>query len=610
MEYRKEIDGLRAIAVLPVILFHAGFIFFKGGYVGVDIFFVISGYLITNIIISKLKNNNFSFYDFYLRRTRRILPVLFFVTMVTIPFSLALLTPGDQDNYAKSLIAIPLFITNIVFWRQSGYFDTGTELKPLIHTWSLAVEEQYYILFPLFLFLCWRVGKKFTLISLTLLFFASLYLAEWGNVNAQSATFYLLPTRGFELLIGVFCAFYFDKIPKLNLPNLLSEIFGILGMSMIILSILFFDKNTPVPGISILLPTVGTALIILFSTNGTLIAKLLGKKIFVFIGLISYSAYLWHQPLLAFLKYQYISEFPVFLKLMSLPVVLILSFFSWKYVETPFRKGFYLKNITQYILLFSIFIPIGFLILNTNFSKGNNINSSHLLNERRIYSENLKSNFNNKSSTILNKKYLIVGDSMWLDALNIISTIHPINYEVSQSGDCPPHDNINSINSESPNAIKRECSMTNKKRFNQNLDKFDGVIIISRYDWFKPHHLSPYLNFLKENGVKNIIVFGGYYSLDTRIDRLINFYGNNIKSENIEKHIINSNSFSNDEFYQLQNEFGFQYVSIKDSACYNNDCKYYFKYEPYTIDKHHLSLNFTKLIAQNNKRKILDFLNK
>ena len=530
--------------------------------------------------------------------------------MVTIPFSLALLTPGDQDNYAKSLIAIPLFITNVVFWRQSGYFDTGTELKPLIHTWSLAVEEQYYILFPLFLFLCWRIGKKFTLISLTLLFFASLYLAEWGNVNAQSATFYLLPARGFELLIGVFCAFYFDKIAKLNLDKLLSEFFGILGMSMIILSILFFDKNTPVPGISILLPTVGTALIILFSTNGTLIAKILGKKIFVFIGLISYSAYLWHQPLLAFLKYQYIGEFPVFLKLMSLPVVLILSFFSWKYVETPFRKGFYLKNIAQYILLFSIFIPIGFLILNTNFSKGNNINSSHLLNERRIYSENLKSNFNNNSSTILNKKYLIIGDSMWLDALNIISTIHPINYEVSQSGDCPPHDNINSINSESPNAIKRECSITNKKRFNQNLDKFDGVIIISRYDWFKPHHLSPYLNFLKENGVKNIIVFGGYYSLDTRIDRLINFYGNNIKSENIEKHIINSNSFSNDEFYQLQNEFGFQYVSIKDAACYNNDCKYYFKYEPFTIDKHHLSLNFTKLIAQNNKRKILDFLNK
>lgn len=609
MEYRKEIDGLRAIAVLPVILFHAGFIFFKGGYVGVDIFFVISGYLITSIIIAKLKNNNFSFHDFYLRRSRRILPVLFFVTMVTIPFSLALLTPGDQDSYAISLMAIPLFITNIVFWKQSGYFDTSTELKPLIHTWSLAVEEQYYILFPLFLFLCWKIGKKFTLISLTLLFIASLKLAEWGNINAESASFYLLPTRGFELLIGVFCAFYFDKTTKLNFDKLLSEILGIMGMIMIILSILFFDKNTPVPGISVLLPTIGTALIILFSTKGTIIAQLLSKKVFVFIGLISYSAYLWHQPLLAFLKYQYIDEFPLFLKLFSLPVVLILSIFSWKYIETPFRKGFYLKNISQYILIFSIFIPIGFLILNTNFSKGDNINFNRLLDERKIYSERLKSNFNGDSSTILNKKYLIVGDSMWLDALNIISTIHPINYDVSQRGGCPPHDNIDSINSESTNSLKRECSILNENRFKQNLAKYDGVIIIARYDWFKPYHLSPYLNFLKESGINNIIVFGGYYALDTRIDRLINFYGKNINSEKIEKHIINSNSFSNDEFYKLQNEFGFNYVSIKDSACDQNDCKYYFENEPYTIDKHHLSEKFTKLIALNNKEKILNFLN-
>ena len=160
MNYRREIDGLRALAVLPVILFHAGFETFSGGFVGVDVFFVISGYLITTIILAELEQGRFSIVNFYERRARRILPALFLVMLVCIPFAWIWLLPSDMKDFSQSLIAVAIFASNILFWRESGYFDTAAELKPLLHTWSLAVEEQYYVLFPLFLMLFWKLGKR------------------------------------------------------------------------------------------------------------------------------------------------------------------------------------------------------------------------------------------------------------------------------------------------------------------------------------------------------------------------------------------------------------------------------------------------------------------
>ena len=208
MKYRAEIDGLRALAVLPVILFHAGFELFGGGFIGVDVFFVISGYLITTIIISEMGEGKFSIVNFYERRARRILPALFFVMAVCIPFAWMWLSPFDLRNFGQSLVAVSTFSSNILFWLESGYFDTASELKPLLHTWSLAVEEQYYIIFPLFLIATWQFGHIWILALLSLIFLVSLGIAQWSAVNAPSAAFYLLPARGWELLIGVFAAFY------------------------------------------------------------------------------------------------------------------------------------------------------------------------------------------------------------------------------------------------------------------------------------------------------------------------------------------------------------------------------------------------------------------
>ena len=192
MNYRAEIDGLRALAVLPVILFHAGFEWFNGGFVGVDVFLVISGYLITTIIINEMAEGKFSIVNFYERRARRILPALFFVLSVCLPFAWFWLTPSDLKDFGQSLVAVATFSSNILFWQESGYFDTAAELKPLLHTWSLAVEEQYYILFPLFLILTWRLGLKWILSLLAITFLVSFGVAHWGALNMPSASPYHL----------------------------------------------------------------------------------------------------------------------------------------------------------------------------------------------------------------------------------------------------------------------------------------------------------------------------------------------------------------------------------------------------------------------------------
>lgn len=230
MEYRREIDGLRALAVLPVILFHAGFKTFSGGFIGVDVFFVISGYLITTIILAELEQGKFSIVNFYERRARRILPALFLVMLVCIPFAWIWLLPSDMKGFSHSLIAVAVFASNILFWSESGYFDTATELKPLLHTWSLAVEEQYYVLFPLFLMLLWKLGKRCILVILGVVFAGSFAVAEWKSYAEPAAAFYLLPARAWELLIGAFAAFYLSKDNRKEFDKATGEVGGWLGV--------------------------------------------------------------------------------------------------------------------------------------------------------------------------------------------------------------------------------------------------------------------------------------------------------------------------------------------------------------------------------------------
>ncbi len=297
MKYRAEIDGLRALAVVPVILFHAGFEVFSGGFVGVDVFFVISGYLITTILIEDMENDRFSIINFYERRARRILPALFFVMLVCLPFAWMWMLPDRMKDFSQSIVAVNLFASNILFWLESGYFGAASENKPLLHTWSLAVEEQYYVLFPIFLFVAWRFGKNRVFWMIIVFAAISLALSEWAWRNEPSANFYLAPTRAWELLAGSIAAFVAHK-SGVKANNALS----LLGLAAILFAIFAYDKNTPFPSVYALVPVVGVVLLVLFSGKETLTAKLLSTKLFVGIGLISYSAYLWHQPIFAFIR--------------------------------------------------------------------------------------------------------------------------------------------------------------------------------------------------------------------------------------------------------------------------------------------------------------------
>lgn len=363
LDYRREIDGLRALAVIPVILFHAGFQAFSGGFVGVDIFFVISGYLITSIVLAEKQAGTFTLIGFYERRIRRILPALFVVMLACLPFAWLWMLPGDLRDFSKSLRYVSLFSSNILFYKQSGYFDTAAELKPLLHTWSLAVEEQYYLVFPILLLLAWRLGKRWIVSILVVMAVMSLAAAQWGSFYEPAATFYLLPTRGWELLIGVFIAFYlFAHETNKATSEVAGQLASIIGVLLIAYAVLAFDKSTPFPSLYALVPTMGAALIILFATPQTIVGRLLSNKLLVGMGLISYSAYLWHQPLFAFARHRSISE-PSTIELLVLSfAACALAYASWRYVEKPFRAKHSISKTTVFTcaLLASVFfISIG-----------------------------------------------------------------------------------------------------------------------------------------------------------------------------------------------------------------------------------------------------------
>lgn len=336
MHYRREIDGLRAIAVMPVILFHAGFEIFRGGFVGVDIFFVISGYLITSIILQELRQGSFSLASFYERRARRILPALYFVLIVCLPFAISWLQPSDLKSFFKSFAAVSVFSSNILFWKESGYFDTAAELKPLLHTWSLAVEEQYYVIAPIFILVLWK-RKVGLFAAFSALGLASLLGAEWASTHSPSAGFYLLPTRAWELLMGALCAVHLASTRAGNTPHFAREIGGFIGLSLIAFSIFCYSKDTPFPGFYALVPTVGASLIVLCAQSDTVVGRLLSVRLLVGIGLISYSAYLWHQPIFAFARHRSLDEPSLMLFMLLVASSLLLACVSWRYVEAPFR---------------------------------------------------------------------------------------------------------------------------------------------------------------------------------------------------------------------------------------------------------------------------------
>ncbi|MDC0278500.1 acyltransferase [Akkermansiaceae bacterium] len=335
-KYRADIDGLRAVAVLLVLLYHAG-LPIPGGYVGVDVFFVISGYLITGVIWGGLEKGSFSLKRFWERRMRRILPAATVVVMTTMVAGVFLLIPCDLMNLARSSIAQQLMMSNMYFWQNTGYFDGSAELKPLLHTWSLAVEEQFYLGYPIALIVLHKIPKLVCKCILWGAFCVSLFLSVWAVHNAPSAAYYLLPTRMFELILGGLLVF--QKVPQSRnvwMPEMLVST-GFVG---ILLSGFSYSTVTRFPGLAALVPCVGAVMIIYGgSWKTTSLTKVLSLRPIVYLGLISYSLYLWHWPLLAFLRYWLGNDLDATAICVVLVASILLAHFTWKHIEVPFRKG-------------------------------------------------------------------------------------------------------------------------------------------------------------------------------------------------------------------------------------------------------------------------------
>ncbi|MDR7145314.1 acyltransferase family protein [Rhizobium sp. BE258] len=337
MKYRPEIDGLRAIAVIPVVLFHAGVSGFPGGYIGVDIFFVISGYLITRIIDESLSQGRFSIGEFYERRFRRIVPALLFFVLLTTVIAWFVLLPSFLEDYAKSLLSVGTFTSNIYFWKFSGYFENSAHLRPLLHTWSLAVEEQFYIVMPLALWLISPLRRSSRLIVVALAAAVSFALSIYATSVAPTANFFLLPTRSWELLVGSMLAIGKVKNPFGQPVN---SLIGLSGLALIGFAVTSYSEATPFPGFAAIAPCLGAACIIYSGgRNSSLADRILSLSPIVFIGQISYSLYLAHWPVTVFLRYATLEEPSPWHALAIVILSLALAVFSWRFVESPFRSN-------------------------------------------------------------------------------------------------------------------------------------------------------------------------------------------------------------------------------------------------------------------------------
>jgi peptidoglycan/LPS O-acetylase OafA/YrhL len=465
MYYRKEIDGLRAMAIIPVIWIHSGLPYITGGFLGVDVFFVISGFLITSILLSEFEAGNFSLTKFYERRARRILPALLVVIVVT-----SILVPYVSENpkfigdFGTSILSTIFFGSNIYFWQTSGYFGDASELSPMLHTWSLAVEEQYYIFFPLLIMLLFPSGKKIIVNTIIFIGIFSLLISEWGAINSPIANFYLLPSRAWELMSGALASMFYLNCTLIKIRTRFATYLSTSGILFILFSYFLFTPSTLHPTSLTILPVLGTVLVLLFSGQENIVGKVLSTKFLSMIGLMSYSLYLWHQPVLALMKKSYSIHLEPIQILIAITLIFLLSYLTWKYVENPFRNKQKFTQNKIFKLSFASIVVIslfGFLLKeNLQIQKiifpeemvryeimleANKAHTDQVMfdNDCKFWSEDLDDNFKirfEKCAVKYNKAIFILGGSHGMDLYNAVAmnARNPFIVSVSQ-GFCRAH---------------------------------------------------------------------------------------------------------------------------------------------------------------------------
>lgn len=482
IKYRLDIDGLRAVAVMAVVVHHLSAQFLPGGYVGVDVFFVISGYLITGIISREMQEGSFTFARFYERRVRRIFPALFSVLAVTLVAGYLLLLPSDFAASLRATAGTLLFSSNIVFWREmmAGYFAaTDSMLNPLLHTWSLAVEEQFYVGFPFLLLICFRYFPRYLVPALLATAITSLAASAWFLETKSVAVFFLSPFRAWELMAGSLLAV--GAVPPIN-SRPLREILSFLGLVGIGFACVVYDGKTRFPGLTALVPVLASvALIHVGGCGGSLVTRFLAWRPMVFIGLISYSLYLWHWPLIVFWRYSTGME-PLEPYIPALFVFsLILAALSYRFIERPFRRpgGFSRRAVFLRGALVSMVLlaGAGLGIMRDGFSTrfSPEVNQLDAARAPIVPHVNCSDRFKEPWCTLGENKppeILLWGDShslAWAPALERSLSKAKLSAAFVTSGACPPLFGINNISNkgcadltENVKRYLRENSRVNK----------------------------------------------------------------------------------------------------------------------------------------------------
>lgn len=627
LKYRPDIDGLRAVAILSVLAFHLSPWRVSGGFVGVDVFFVISGYLISAIVFSEIASGRFSVLAFYERRVRRIFPALFVMLIAVSAVIGFFLLPNELVDYSKSVIAATTSSSNLYFWRHSGYFDSPTS-KPLLHTWSLAVEEQFYILFPIFLVITRRFFAQRLKHCVVILLFASLAASVATLHYNMSTAFYMPYARAWELLMGTVIALGF--FPRLQ-PALVRNGVALLGIAMIGYSVLRYSPQTPFPGLAAVVPCIGSALIIGAGESGsTLVGKALAWRPMVFIGLISYSLYLWHWPVIILNNLGLSADVSAFVpqrwafhlllqkgnKAIELLLWFVLAYLSWRFVERPFRG--HARRIERWPLFALSAAVMGVLLLSSGAAiyargfpgrfPGRAVQVASFLSagdstlgqlgDCVITEDNRAAVFDNShclERTAGKETYLLLGDSharaLW-DGLK--TSLPDSNVPVAAVWGCSP-----SIHPEgSPLCEQMMDFIFQKYLLSQAIQ---GLLVEARWNSKDLNGVGEIVAWAKTHGI-TVIVFGPVAEYDAPLPRLLAYSIAWNKPDLAQQHRLAHPHVMDAEMRNLaENRWHVFYVSLYQATCENDRCLEYADEKsgiPLLNDADHLSEDGSRVLVR------------
>lgn len=622
MKFKSHIQGLRALSVISVLIYHLeislfDFDLFRGGFLGVDIFFVISGYLISSIILKDFENETFSFKNFYIKRIKRLFPALFFLIFIVTFFAIITLDIKSFNEFKETTYSSLLFYSNFLFWTQDAYSAEPSRLKYLLHTWSLSIEEQFYLFFPLFIFISLKL-RNFSKIILSI-FLISLILSTVLSIISPKANFFLMPTRIWEFLAGTLAYIFRERLN--NSFSKFKPYFFDLLFFILICFIFFFKIDLYHPSIITFVPVLITTVLILNENNKCISNFILNNKLSIFLGNISYSLYLWHFPILVYLRYNNL-ENSLFHLSIAIILIFIFSIMSYFFIESYFRKTNDSRSIS--IILSFLFLIIGTNIfltktINTNefFIKSQSFNIKEEK-ERRWSTYKTYCDKNNvckfdEVSNYVTKNIIFVGDSLVPDSINLmrLKKNDNVNFIENTSGGCPPIQSIEKIPKFVPD--RKKCIELNKERFNESFyNEVDAVIINNLMGWYTYEDLEKYLLYLKKIGIEKIIVIGNYIVLKQDILKTFTIKDAFLKNFNFRENFKISNSLLFDDVLRDKSKkLDFLYISFSD-LCKNNECEYTdYNDFPFTLDQFHLSYQFSQYVSKklNIKERVIKYIN-